>query len=203
MEKLQNNLFTYATSELSQDAFLCWLISFADSTAEKDSHLQSCARKFLCTAIPALENETINKIKINKQYKHIDALITINEKYELIIEDKTYTEEHNDQLHRYTKEIEDEFTDKGFKVKGLYYKIGFQNDYSAIQDAGYEIIDRSTMLEILNPFKEKIKNQIWQDYYEFLDDFEKRAQEFKTEAVKNWTWYQVYGFYDDLQKSNF
>ena len=26
---LKNNLFNYATSELSQDAFLCWLASYA------------------------------------------------------------------------------------------------------------------------------------------------------------------------------
>ena len=26
---MKNNLFNYATSELSQDAFICWLCSFA------------------------------------------------------------------------------------------------------------------------------------------------------------------------------
>ena len=31
---LKNNLFNYATSELSQDAFLCWLASYALEDAE-------------------------------------------------------------------------------------------------------------------------------------------------------------------------
>ena len=36
-----------------------------------------------------------------KQYKSIDVLLTVNDKYKIIIEDKTYTSEHDDQLNRY------------------------------------------------------------------------------------------------------
>ena len=42
---LKNNLFTYATKELSQDAFLCWLASYALEDAEPDDALRSCARE--------------------------------------------------------------------------------------------------------------------------------------------------------------
>ena len=37
--ELKNNLFEYATSELSQDAFICWLASYAHEEAEKDAAL--------------------------------------------------------------------------------------------------------------------------------------------------------------------
>ena len=38
--ELKNNLFEYATSELSQDAFICWLASYAHEEAEKDAALK-------------------------------------------------------------------------------------------------------------------------------------------------------------------
>ena len=39
--ELKNNLFEYATSELSQDAFICWLASYAHEEAEKDAALKN------------------------------------------------------------------------------------------------------------------------------------------------------------------
>ena len=44
---MKNNLFCYATSELSQDAFLCWLVSFALEGAKSDVALQVCSREML------------------------------------------------------------------------------------------------------------------------------------------------------------
>lgn len=49
---LKNNLFNYATSELSQDAFLCWLASYALEDAEPDDTLRSCAREMLELFVP-------------------------------------------------------------------------------------------------------------------------------------------------------
>lgn len=45
VELSSNNLFRYATSELSQDAFICWLVSFALRENEGvDKVLTQCAR---------------------------------------------------------------------------------------------------------------------------------------------------------------
>ena len=49
---LKNNLFNYATSELSQDAFLCWRASYALEAAEPDDALRSCAREMLELFVP-------------------------------------------------------------------------------------------------------------------------------------------------------
>ena len=44
----KNNLFAYATSELSQDAFIAWLMSFAMKEFEgKDVLLTKCAREVI------------------------------------------------------------------------------------------------------------------------------------------------------------
>jgi hypothetical protein len=55
---MDNNLFSYATSELSQDAFLCWLLSYAINGCSKDLSLKACAQDFLriFTGIPEDED---------------------------------------------------------------------------------------------------------------------------------------------------
>ena len=40
------NLFNYATKELSQDAFLMWLM--ANYNCEEDNQLKYASRKFIC-----------------------------------------------------------------------------------------------------------------------------------------------------------
>ena len=45
---MKNNLFYYATKELSQDAFICWLCSYAgEGAAAKDTVLTECAEHML------------------------------------------------------------------------------------------------------------------------------------------------------------
>ena len=44
MTNLSNNLFNYATSELSQDAFICYLMSFLlEENIKKNKMLNMCA----------------------------------------------------------------------------------------------------------------------------------------------------------------
>lgn len=97
MSGLQNNLFSYATKELSQDAFICWLCSYALEDAEKsDEQLILCAKKmvyeFMKRGIEeAVEYDKIHLLKIEKQVKNIDVLLTVKymgEIYKIIVEDK-------------------------------------------------------------------------------------------------------------------
>ena len=50
----ENNLFNWATSELSQDGFICWLMSFAKNPGI-NPQLEACAWDFI-HRIPGLEN---------------------------------------------------------------------------------------------------------------------------------------------------
>ena len=69
----QPNIFDYATSELSQDAFICYLLAFGTEKYKNDFPKEyETAHKFLGKCgIPA--NEEILEIK--KQYYNIDVLI--------------------------------------------------------------------------------------------------------------------------------
>ncbi|EEK74634.1 hypothetical protein bcere0007_8460 [Bacillus mycoides] len=47
----------------------------------------------------------INEIKSTKQFKGLDLIIEISENKAILIEDKTYTKEHSNQLKRYYEEV--------------------------------------------------------------------------------------------------
>ena len=74
------NLFSFATSELSQDAFICWLVSWANNPEEKE--LSGCAKDFICMLYnlnksSKISSEAVTEVKnIRKQYeKRYEQLI--------------------------------------------------------------------------------------------------------------------------------
>lgn len=122
------NLFNYATKELSQDAFLMWLI--ANYNCEEDKQLKNASRKFICKLFEINnfdinENDILNA-KVYPQENKIDiyAIIDIKGKgkYGIFIEDKTSSFEHN-QLVKYNKNIENiKNSDKLDYVLKIFYK---------------------------------------------------------------------------------
>ena len=98
------SLFHYATSELSQDAFLCWLLDWANPKyAAVDAVLHAVGKNFV-TALLAKHGiqltEGILSVKIERQCHGIDVYAVVNEKFGLLIEDKVHAEQHGDQLKR-------------------------------------------------------------------------------------------------------
>ena len=163
---LKNNLFTYATKELSQDAFLCWLASYALEDAEPDDALRSCAREMLELFVPELKGRPFTLQDVERQAGHIDVLLTAElagTTYKIIVEDKTYTREHSEQLMRYKEEIQKKFP--GCIPCGVYYKTGFQSDLSAVHEAKYQYVSLEKMLDLLGRYVEKTDSQILRDYY--------------------------------------
>lgn len=122
------NLFNYATKELSQDAFLMWLM--ANYNCEEDKQLKDASRKFICKLfainnIDINENDILNA-KVYPQKNKIDiyAIIDIKDKgkYGVFIEDKTSSFEHN-QLAKYNNNIKKiKNSDKLNYVLKIFYK---------------------------------------------------------------------------------
>ena len=194
-----NNIFAYATSELSQDAFLCWLFSFAMKDSDYDPILKACAVDFLKQFIPELKTE--NEIWISevpkKQYKFIDVLLTVNDKYKVIIEDKTYTSEHNNQLKNYADTITNDFN--GYKKICVYFKTGFQSDLSNVIENNYLIFMRKNILSTLEKYVDKTDNIILKSYYEMIKTLDEEAEKYKVLPVSEWNWTQINEFYDQLK----
>ena len=97
MEREENNLFKYATKELSQDTFLCWCINFINYS---DNKLYGLGKDFLKMIVTdekgkskiKITNKT--KVKIFRQYEKIDILLVVDNKYLVIIEDKINSFNH-------------------------------------------------------------------------------------------------------------
>lgn len=195
-----NNIFHYATSELSQDAILCWLFSFALKDADNEPALKSCAVDFLKQFVPELKNETDIWLsnEPERQYKSIDILLTANDKYKIIIEDKTYTKEHDNQLERYSDIVKSDF--KNYEVKGVYFKTGFQSDISTIESAGYIYFGLETILSTIEKYISKTSNEIFLSYYSYLKQWHDDIEKYKVLPVGEWSYPQINGFYDSLKQ---
>ena len=94
MEREENNLFKYATKELSQDAFICWCINFINYQDNKEIG-KKMLQKFLPAEIKSKIDLNNTNVEIKKQFLNIDILLIINKRYFVIVEDKTDTVEHN------------------------------------------------------------------------------------------------------------
>lgn len=91
---MKPNLFNYATSELSQDAFLLWLLEWANpSNSEYDPELHLTAKVFLRRIIDVDDKFDIKSVVCKKQQYHIDVLAIVNNEIAVIIEDKINTQE--------------------------------------------------------------------------------------------------------------
>ena len=133
------NIFEYATSELSQDAFLCWLFSwFKPEMKRKDLVLHKLAMNLLKKFF-ALHGKNfpkkINRFEVITQYKHIDIFLIINNEIAIILEDKIRSKQHSKQLSRYLSSIEK--VNKYSMILPIYFQMGQQSNYEAVEEAGY------------------------------------------------------------------
>ena len=204
------NIFDYATSELSQDAFLAWLIQWADKGCQKfDSSLHACATSF----VQALLGEkpcSIETVEVKTQWKNIDVCASVNQdvydqEYFIIIEDKKGTEEHSDQLNRYLDIVKTEYNNLEIdKIKPVYFKMEEQGDYSKVEEAEFVRFPRSDMLSILEGYisstEQPNQNDIIVDYYNNLKDLDEKIESYKKKPLDDWYWYSWQGFYSALQE---
>lgn len=177
-ENLKNNIFTFATKELSQDAFICWLLNFAHKEhKEEDYALAECAKEFL-THITGEKDPVVTLIV--KQYKNIDILVVVNNSINIIIEDKTFSGTHDNQIERYKKILEQE---NRKEIRTVYYKIVEQ----AYKEENVDInIDRDYLLNLFKKYTCKTENQIFHDYYDHLKSIDADVKAYQTAQIEDW-----------------
>ena len=187
------NLFEFATKELSQDAFLCWLLSWADCRlADVDPGLHEMGRHFLksiarkCGRDIPVEVPDVH-VEVQKQYKSIDVLAKISlgtTKYVLAIEDKTHTTMLGDQLCRYRSTVEKDFSDR--ERLFVYFKTGAISQAAVAEKAGYTVYSRKDFLEVLGSNPNNFKNSILRDFHEHLSVWDRRFEAYRRKPVSEW-----------------
>ena len=192
MEK--NNIFNFATSELSQDAFICWCLNWLNY---EDSELRALAVDLL----KEFGEEDVSdnqEIIIKRQFKKIDILVVLKELNRVyIIEDKVHSSESKDQIGGYKGKIKelgkDEKKDLGIdeniEVKTVYFKTGFHFSPDKNVKAN-KIITGKMFKEILEKYRNK--NEILDNYYEYFVE-KLRTQEnekdyLECKAESHWDW---------------
>jgi len=194
------NLFSFATSELSQDAFICWFLSWTkEEYSSKDLSLHNCARKFISVIFEkhSLNMPDISSVEVTKQDKNIDVLCVINNKFAIIIEDKTGTKHHSGQLKKYRDDILNRNYDPE-NVLPIYYKSEDQSCYSKVIDNGYKPFLRNEMLSVLDVYDGS--NQILIDYKDHLLQITKQVDSYMYLPIDDWKWHSWIGFYLRLQE---
>ena len=192
----RNNIFNFATSELSQDAFICWCLNWLNY---KDSELRDLAVDLL----KAFGEESISdnqEIIIKRQFKKVDISVVLKELNRVyIIEDKINSSERKKQLEEYETKInelnENEKKDLGIdknlevEVKTVYFKTGFHFSSDKNVKAN-KIITGKIFKEILKKYRNK--SEILDSYYEYLveklrtQENEKNYLECKAESHGDW-----------------
>lgn len=222
----RNNMFKYATKELSQDAFICWLVNYINTDEEE---YKVVAKEFIKLIADKIGNvkfmqyvkDNNYKVEIKHQYKNIDVLLKINNFY-IIIEDKIKTVEHDDQINKYTYSLlqerylenrDYEFIKNGgieelgeFNIFTCYYKI--YDEYKSKDKFVNALITRKDMINLLENVQNK--NLYMEDYYKYLKEIEEyskkrdittnKISELKSDIVDNLSDSIYTSFYSELEE---
>ena len=162
------NIFQYATGELSQDALLCWLVACAQCSDERLNHvgrmfIETLLRHDHAQVIPHHKGELqrypgechITDVgEPRRQHSKIDVYFqaTVDGgKVSFVIEDKTDTRMHSNQLQRYREAIATDSEHEDF-IKLVYLKTGFvfDDEREAAERYRYVVFDGDDMLAFLD-----------------------------------------------------
>ena len=217
------NIFSYATKELSQDAFICWLIACA---IKATGNLQECGLAFVRTlfragasngtkGIPVLDPDGNPIAPYNGPCEVSDVCTPVRqygkEKIDVYfqakvdgkmgsfsIEDKVDTEAHSNQLKRSLDYVINDDQEEDL-IKPVYFKTGyvFDDERDAVKKDKYSVFEAKDLKKFLNCHPNAIReDQILRQYVEYLND----KIQTRAEALKNWDFEQDYVQWEFLLK---
>lgn len=195
------NLFNIATKELSQDGFFTWLLQWgAPENKKHNEELFTCAQNFIKFLISKQYRDSfeITKVVAGRQWEKIDVWAEINDEFLIIIEDKTFTGEHSNQLEKYKKTATAWCEKNNYKLICIYLKTGVESKSALdkITNKGFQIVDR---LELITFFSNHVVvNDIYIDFVENINSLESSIKSFEILPVNKWNWYSWQGFYQFL-----
>lgn len=187
------NLFDYATKELSQDAVICWLLKWAGQSKGDNSEaeeLRSCGLRLLRAVLPGVELGPETVVRVFHQVKHIDILARVNDRHVLLVEDKTNTREHSDQLNRYYEDVRNgklpRYTKIGETAQEDIHRVCIKTGNQSLEDRRriegqrYAVFDRADFLGVLEPYRGR--NETLLDFRRHL-----RRWQRETGMFREWT----------------
>ena len=213
------NFFQLANSERSQDAFLLYLLEWANPK-QVDCALHSTGEAFVSLLLGTSCRIPVDSVKYKSQENNIDVLALITDingkQYAVIIEDKTDTCAHDNQLVRYSKYVKKNYKD--WELHCVYLKTGNESKYSLKKmesdylndewvkknNPYFRIVLREDLLNILNILNTNsfTSNQIAVDFKENLERIQKLTDTYAQhdKVVGAWGNTAWQGFYRGLEE---
>ena len=209
----QPNIFNYATSELTQDAFITWLLHWANPIYKTDNEpLHSLGTSFLISLLACKDveiNGDITDFHIKQQYHKIDVFVKFRMNdcnYGIIIEDKVHTSDHNNQLEVYKNKIIDKKICDVLVL--IYFKTGYQVNLARIKENGYHYYSIKDFLKLVPEEKiGQINNDVLSQYYTYLlkkeidfDYADTQAKNYLIKPLNEWTWWTCARFFHEYKQ---
>jgi hypothetical protein len=195
---MRPNIFNYATSEFSQDAFFCWLLEWSkeEYVGEKLNTISLDFINYILENTNKDKIDAVNKIEIIRQFKQearIDFLVKINNAIVIVFEDKIDTQHHDNQLIKYRQYIENDKEYKNYQISYVYLKsdIVFSWEKWSVETAGYLLIDLFTLVELLEKGN---MSEIYGDYIQWLYDKEEKYLAYTGKNIDIWKHEDWLGF---------
>jgi hypothetical protein len=206
------NIFDYATSELSQDAALCYFMAYAApqygtgpyvrehafSRALLRKMFEICGKEF---------PEEFEEFDVTKQYsingKYLDILVRINDIY-IAIEDKRQAQDHSGQLLIYS-EIHQSLGIPADDVLLMYIQTGNQASTRNLEEANFKLMSRNTLLSLFETEvgqSARKNSKIHNDFYLHFRAHEEQYQGFAATDVTQWKTPAQIGFVEALIEKN-
>lgn len=186
--KKSNNLFDFATSELSQDAFFCWSLNWLSVKEDTEDPYYKYGKAMLDLFLGEHKKDIYKEVKVKKQFNKIDVLVLFKDnqdnQYALIIEDKTNTSEHNEQIKKYREKLNEALSKNqdigygnlpGNQIYTAYVKTGIMYSQDLfMKNTVNTVVDFDRLYGLLEEYckeqKGMISSDIFLDYYHYLKE---------------------------------
>lgn len=219
--KKSNNLFDFATSELSQDAFFCWSLNWLAVKEDTEDPYYKYGKAMLDLFLGNNKKDEYTDVLIKKQFvvefkrdknnnpiktdttsgEKVKGIIDIlvlfkieGKTHALIIEDKTHTSEHSDQIAMYKNNLPPTLEKSNDAEIEPYKDLSRENIYTAYVKTGImysqdifmkntvnTVVDFDRLYSLLMSYslksKEAITSDIFLDYYHYLGENKKNYEE--------------------------
>jgi len=208
------NLYSFATGELSQDATLAYLLSWAHPDY-RDSHPdmhrlgEALLRAFVSSSAKSqggpdpLQGKQISALKVGVQWNRVDVWAEINDDLLLLIEDKTHACEHSEQIARYVALAEAHYRKEGAhprRVLAVYCKTGNESHANLKAKKGCGVFTRGDLLAVLSACPAP-GNTIVRDFHQHLQELDDDTESFRHRPYAKWSWNATRGFCLALERA--
>ena len=212
------NIFDFATSELSQDAVLAYMLKWASRDyAKRNPAMHKLGDSFLRTLLKKTRDGLpqrlrFKKVSVKTQQKTnsdpddnkkgiVDVQVEVNGEICLLIEDKTQTDRHSGQIKRYFRNAKTKCRD----VRPIYLKTGNESAQTRLLTEricwkrGGGFFYREDMLKFLRKHT-KTGNSFINDFRKHLQKLEDSTESFRsTPLKKGWEGPPHQGYYLALE----